>query len=75
VNELTATQLMLVADALIEYGFRNVSDDALFGRTVEVLRQIEYTTTADSLKRYRDSLDDLGGASLIARIGDYSVKA
>jgi hypothetical protein len=60
VKELSLTQTMLMADALIEYAVKHVLDDALFSRSVEVLRAIEYATAADALQRYSDSLDDLG---------------
>ena len=74
-NELTLTDQMLVADALIEYGLRHVSDESLFVRTVEVLRAIEYDTAADSLQRYRQSMQDLGGDDLVSRIDLYSRRA
>ncbi len=74
-NELTLTDQMLVADALIEYGLRHVADEALFVRTVEVLRAIEYDGAADSLQRYRQSMQDLGGDDLVSRIDLYSRRA
>lgn len=74
-NELTLTDQMLVADALIEYGLHHVADEALFVRTVEVLRAIEYDTAADSIQRYRQSMQDLGGDDLVSRIDLYSRRA
>ncbi len=77
-TDLTVTDTMMVADALIEYGFRHVRDDALFERTVEVLRKIDYPSAADALVAYRDSVRDLLGdewLNVTPRIEAYSVRA
>lgn len=58
-NDLTEVQKMLLADALIEYGFKYVKDEELFVRTVAALEALGYTNTAASLTAYRESLKDL----------------
>jgi hypothetical protein len=66
-NDLTETQKMLLADALIEYGFKYVKDEALFTRTVAALETLGYTNTAASLNAYRQSLTDLAGDDFLVR--------
>ena len=64
---------MLVADSLIEYGIHNIRDEALFGRTLEVLRKIGSPAAADALERYRESIRELAPASFDAGlIRDYA---
>ena len=65
---LTATDTMLVADALIEYAVRNIRDEALFARAVEVLRTIGSPAAADCLVRYRDSVRELTPESFDANL-------
>lgn len=72
---MTTTDLMLVADSLIEYAIKHIEDAALFGRAVEVLRKLEYVESADALNRYRASMTALLGEGIVDRINLYSVKS
>lgn len=67
-SDLSTIDTMLVADSLIEYGIRNIRDEALFCRTLEVLRTIGSPAAADALERYRESIRELAPQSFDASL-------
>ena len=76
IEGLTLTQTHVCADALIEYGMKNVRTP-LCAAAIDALHAIGYPESADALTRYRDSLRELYGdeSDVVRRISDYSVKA
>lgn len=53
---LSLMDAMTAADALVDYGIKNVDRRVLFGNIVHALESLGYVESAESLRRYAATL-------------------